>query len=240
MKIFGQPADYSEILQRVFWFSFATGILCTVMLAKGSPAVQALIDSVVTEADIGPIKGIKVLYVLIPGVIAVFSRVIKLHDRISDVLRIRFIFDTRYFLYPLCQGVGLELNDTRKAAIDKTRDDSMYQTVYKYAGFRDPMIDVQLVRTAADNWGWFWVLVESSFLFLTSAIIFACISKWNYMTVFIVVVMLEIVFILFQWLACIKSAAPQVQAILSGQDRSAFIRNYFERLTEGENTSMKY
>ena len=111
MKIFGQPADYSDILQRVFWCSFATGILCTVMLAKGSPGVQALIDSVGGEADVGPVKGIRVLYVLIPGVIAVFSRMIKLHDRISDVFRIRFRFDTRFFLYPLCEGVGLDLSD---------------------------------------------------------------------------------------------------------------------------------
>ena len=33
MKIIGQPADYSEILQRIFWFSIATGLFSTAMLA---------------------------------------------------------------------------------------------------------------------------------------------------------------------------------------------------------------
>jgi hypothetical protein len=171
MTIIGQPADYSEMLQRVFWFSVATGVISTFLLAQDSPEIRAALDSVSTQVDFAPLKSIKILYVLIPTVIALFSRIIKLHDRISDLLRIRFIFDITFFLYPLCEGAGVPLTLEKKAAIRKSRDDAMYHTVYKYAGFKNPAIDEQLVRTAADNWGWFWVLVESIFLFGLTTVI---------------------------------------------------------------------
>jgi hypothetical protein len=230
MKIIGQPADYSEILQRIFWFSIATGLFSTAMLAKTSPAVQTFLDSIATEADLGPIKSIKVLYLLIPSAIAVVSRMIKLHDRISDLFRIRLIFDLRFFLYPLCHGAGVPLTAAQKATVRKTRNDSMYQTVYKYAGLKNPDIDNQLVRTAADNWGWFWVLVESSFLLLVTVVIFACMQKWNYVTGFLLVVLVEMILLLIQWFACIRSAKPQVNAILNDPKRKSAIQQYFNSL----------
>jgi hypothetical protein len=230
MKIFGQSADYSEILQRVFYCSIVTGIVCTTLLAKASPAVQQFIDSITTEADIGHVKSVKVLYVLIPGVIAMVSHMIKLHDRISDLLKIRFFFDMRFFLYPLCQGVGVPLTEERKANLRKSRDASMYATVYKYAGFKNPVIDEHLVRTAADNWGWFWALVESSFLLLVSLVILVFLQKWTYVTGFLLALLGELALMFVLWLACIRSAKPQVEAILSEPQRMDEIKEYFYSL----------
>ena len=90
MMIFGQPESYSDMLQRIFYFSVATGLLCTVLLTFGSPHFRAFLDSFDVQADIGPISGLKALYVLIPLAVAVLSRVLKLHDRVSTLLRIRF------------------------------------------------------------------------------------------------------------------------------------------------------
>jgi len=230
MKIFGQSADYSEILQRVFWFSIGSGFVCTVILAKASPAVHSLIESISTNADLGPIKSVKVLYVMIPGAIAVVSRMIRLHDRISDFFKIRFTFDIKFFLYPLCQGAGVPLTDDLKAKIRKTRNDSMFQTVYKYAGFRNPVIDEQLVRTAADNWGWFWVLVESSFLFIVTAGIMVFLSKWNFVLFCLGVFLIEMILLIVQWFACKRSARRQVVEILKDHKRKTDIAMHFESL----------
>lgn len=230
MKIIGQPADYSEMLQRVFWFSVATGVISTFLLAQDSTEIRAVLDSVSTQVDFGPLKSIKILYVLIPAVIALFSRIIKLHDRISDIFRIRFIFDINFFLYPLCEGAGVSLTTKRKAAIKKSRDDAMYNTVYKYAGFKSPTIDDQLVRTAADNWGWFWVLVESIFLFGLTASIFLFRRQWPYVNGLLCVLLIECLLAWVLWRACVRNAKPQISAILSDQTRAAQIRNYYRAL----------
>ena len=230
MKFFGQPADYSEMLQRVFFFSIVTGLICTFLLASASPLIQEIVDSLKTEVDFGPIKSIKAMYILIPGVIALLSRIIKLHDRISDLLWIRMIFDTKFFLYPLCQRAGVPLTEEIKAKLRKTRDDSMYQTVYKYAGYKKPQIDDQLVRTAADNWGWFWGFVESSFLFIVTTVILAYLHKWDYVIKLLYIILFEIFLMLILSYACIRSARPQVDAILNDTNRKSEIQGYFQSL----------
>jgi hypothetical protein len=155
MKIFGQPESYSDMLQRIFYTSVASGLICTVILSHASPAVKVFLDTVPTVANIGPLKGLKALYVLIPLAIGLISRIVRLHDKISVILRIRFLFDTRYLLFPLAELSGHNLTKNFKKAISKNRVDAMNSVFNIYAGFIDPVIDTQLVRTAADNWGWF-------------------------------------------------------------------------------------
>jgi len=112
----------------------------------------------------------------------------------------------------------------------KSRDDSMYAIVYRYAGFKNPVIDDQLVRTAADNWGWFWVLVESSFLVGLTAAFFAFRAQWAYTKGLLWVLLVECVLLWIQWRACIRSAKPQVKAILNDQQRFQQIQIYFNNL----------
>lgn len=231
MKIIGQPENYSEILQRVFWCSVGTGFLCTLILATASPAVKALIESIEGEADIGPVKGVAVLYVLIPFGAGFIARIIKLHNKVSDLLRIRLTFDTKYLLFPLCRDSGVTLSDDLKKKIRNAREDAMNQTFYEYASFIDPKIHKQLVRTAADNWGWFWVLIESSFLLSLTTVILMWWSKWSYVKRFFLwFILFELIMIIYYWFACIRSAKPQVDAILNDTSRKDSIAGYFNSL----------
>jgi hypothetical protein len=230
VKIFGQPGDYSEILQRILYTSIATGLACTVALAKASPLLQELVNSVDTAADIAFIKNIPILYVLIPMLIGVLSRLLKLHDKISDIFRIRYLFDTRCLLFPLAKGAGLALTEDLKKKICQDRVDSMYAVFYPFAAFKKPIIDEQLVRTAADNWGWFWVLVESSFLIIVTTATLAYMQKPAYVFWCLVVLLLEFVLMLAYWLSCQKGGERQVKAILSDTGRKKTIAKYFRSL----------
>lgn len=227
MKIFGQPESYSDILERVFYTSVAAGVVCTVILAQASPAVADILESVSTNAEIGPIKGVKALYVLIPLAVGLISRMLRLHDRISDVLRIRHRFDTRCILFPLAEQAGHELTAKLRRAISRNRVDAMYAVFYPYAGFKDPAIDTQLVRTAADNWGWFWVLTESSFLFGTTAVILSILGKITHLKICLGILLVQMCLLLVEWLACRRSARRQVAAIVADSSRRADIRAYF-------------
>jgi hypothetical protein len=230
MKIFGLPKDYDEILQRIFYTSFATGFACTIVLVKASPALQKFIDSINTSADIGFIRNIPVLYVLIPLLIGVFSRLLILHDMISDVFRIRYLFDTRCLLFPLAKGVGLTVTKDLQKKISSNRVNSMKAVFYKFAEFENPVIDKHLVRTAVDNWGWFWVLVESSFLITVTAFIFGYMQKWNYVFGCLIALLVELIFILIYWLRCQKGGARQVSAIILDKSRKKSIAKYFRSL----------
>jgi hypothetical protein len=230
MKVFGQPDSYSDMLERMFYMCIVSGLICTLILADASPALSVFLNSVTTEADIGPLKKLKALYVLIPLLIAFFSRVVKLHDLISDVFRIRHMFDTQFILYPLAVGSGVPLTDTLKKKIAKKRDTTMYAVFYPYASFRDPKIDRQLVQTSADHWGWYWVFVESAFLFAVTATILAVIGQYDHARICLGVIVVELLFSLFLGFACRRNAQPQVAAILADQSRLNSISAAFYRL----------
>lgn len=227
MKIFGQPESYSDILQRIFYTSVGSGIICTFILAKASPNVQAIIDSVSTQVDIGPIKGLKALYVVFPIGVSLISRMLRLHDKISDVLRIRLLFDTRYILFPLAELSGHDLTKELKEKIRSNRNAAMHVVFYPYAGFMDPAIDKQLVRSAADNWGWFWVLIESAFIFGLTAVTLWILQKNTYLQVCLWVLFLHMCLLLVEWVACRQAASRQVKAVLADSSRRSDVWAYF-------------
>ncbi len=230
MKIIGQPENYSEMLQRIFYSSFASGIICTIFLAQASPTVSSFIDSISTKADFGFIKNLNALLVIIPLVIGLISRMLRLHDKLSYLLRIRFLFDTRYILYPLANLTGVTLTKKRKKILDRNRVNAMSNVFYKYASFINPIIDTQLVRTAADNWGWFWSLLESFFLFGLTAFILWLLDNNSYVQVCLIILLIEFCLLLVQWFECRKSAKRQVEAITSDNDRRTDISAYFSSL----------
>jgi hypothetical protein len=230
MKIIGQPDSYSEILERVFVFTLASGFVYTALLAHASPSFRNLLDSISTTADLGPLKGINALSVFIPLVIAVASRAIRLHDRISDILRLRQRFDTLHILFPMAERAGFTLTETCKEQLTADRKPAMYATFYPFAGFADPVIDRQLVRTAADNWSWFWVAVEAIFLGLVTLGILAFLTRWTHVAWLTVALVVLLGFVLFQWSVCRGGAAHQVQAILDDPDRKQTVRAYFAKI----------
>ena len=230
MKILGQPESYSDILQRVFYTTFFSGLICTVILAQASPAVKAFLDSVSTEAKLNfliSVNGLKILYAFIPLLIGLILLMLRIHDKISDILRIRYLFDTRYILFPLAQLSGHNLTKELSKSIRKNRVMDMDAVFYPYASFINPKIETQLVRTAADNWGWFWVTLESSFVFSVTTILLKIWFKSTYVQLFLIVILVQMCFLLYQFFECRKSAKRQVNAILSDKSRRTDIHVYF-------------
>ncbi|MCJ7729033.1 MAG: hypothetical protein MUO27_04030 [Sedimentisphaerales bacterium] len=224
MKIFGQPESYSDMLERVTIFNFITCLICVFVLSFYSPSVKKILDYMPVEIDIVGIKGLKALYVLVPAIITFVSRVIKLHDRISDLLSIRIKFDTKHILAPLSREVGSNLDSN---VLRKMRIDMMYKVFYHYAGFDKPVIDLQLVRSALDDWGWLWVEMEVCCLFIVTTIIFLILLKPAQFFIITGAVSLLILMAFFQYRACIRDAEAEVNAIVSDGPRKEEITKYF-------------
>ena len=227
MKIIGQPESYSDMLERIFVFTLGTSILCVFWLSATSKTIKDILDSISMEAEIGFIKSVKALYVLIPLVVAILSRIIKLHDKISDFFLIRQTFDTKHILIPMAQKVGSSIQPN---VIKKNRVDIMYKLFYPYAGFKDPQIDAQLVRTALDNWGWYWVILESDFVLFLNMLIFFIIGNIKSALVSLIIALVLIFLSFFQYRVCIKSANAELNAIIDDDKRKMEILDFFSTL----------
>ena len=195
-----------------------------------SPEVKRVLDSIGTEADLGPIKGLKLLYVAVPFLLALFSRVIKLHDRVSDLLRLRYLIDTRWILIPLAEGVGLDLDGSRRLLIRRNRRNAMYSVFYPYVSLPEAKIDRQLVRSALDNIGWFWVLLEAIVVVLATSIMSYFLEAYDAARWMLALAAFMTFLAALLWFACKRTTIAEVGAILQKQDLSGAIRTYFEGL----------
>jgi len=234
MSIISQPDSYQGILKRIFYMSVITGVVCTFCIAKASPLFKELLDSFNVEANLGPMKNVKALYLLIPLGIALTSRIFRLHDKLQKVFGIRKKFEERYILQPLAKNLNLNLDEQQKCCIANKRTDLMRNVFYPYASFSNPSIDRQLVYTAADHWGWFWSALESSFILLITIIIFLALSAWLYLKITLGVVLLLVLFMFYQWRILIKTAETQVKAIKEDPKRQEKTTSIFQTLCEGE------
>jgi len=102
--------------------------------------------------------------------VGAIARSIRLHDRISDVFRIRLRFDVDYLLLPLARDSGANVGALSMAKLRKERGRLMAKTFYKYASSTDPVIDKHLIYQALDWWSWYWVLVEAVAVFLPTGV----------------------------------------------------------------------
>jgi hypothetical protein len=232
MSLIEQPESYSDVLKRVFYVSLAAGIASTVVIAYVSPEAKALLDKGPYSVELGGLNEFKALYVAIPFSIALASRVILLHDQLQKIFCLRAKFELDSVLLPLAQQVGFPMDARRKQWLITNRRSAMYQAFYPYASFMDPMIDKQLVRTAADQWGWFWAALESAFILAVSCAILAILQAWTWVIVFILLCCVLLLGMRTLWKRIRKTALEQVAAIANEGNRASDIRDVFFRVCE--------
>jgi len=237
MSLIGQPESYSDMLKRIFAATLAVGIICTVAVAGVSPAVREVLESWDAEAGIGILKGVKALYVLIPLLLAVLTRVFLVHDKISDLFGLRRRFDIQNILKPLAEGVGFPTTGKRWLEIRTNRDLLMRRTFYPYASFKDPKIDGQLVRTAADRWAWFWCMIEPQVVLLITGIIFAVLKAWVWLGVVCAAMAVLILIALVLWPQLRKGAESQVADILTCENWKTQIRAALNDVLGGQDSA---
>jgi uncharacterized membrane protein len=223
MSIIGQPESYSDILKRIFWVTLGTGVICTSILSTISPDVHALLAPLDAEIKIGPIEKVKASLVLIPFLVALISRALVLHDKISDFLHIRARFDVEYLLKPLVNGVGLSLSEQESKVLEVRRTAAMRKMFYPFASFKDPKIDAQTVITAADHWGWFWCTVEPQVILGIFAIFCTIMQAWLYVAATLFVIAVMLFGAAHFWREAKNSAKAQVAEILSERTRREHI-----------------
>ena len=159
--------DYQSMLRRIVVFTILAGCLSVWLLRTYSPSVDGLLGKLDFDVELPYLKKVNVLGYLLPAIaFGIFAYSIRLHDKISDLLRIRHTFDTRIILRRFCDELGVK--DHKRVYANRHR--AMKLAFYKYASSTDPKIDKHNIFEALDNWAWFWVLVEFWFVIAVTGI----------------------------------------------------------------------
>lgn len=175
-------SDYNVVLLRVAVWS-ALGLVAVSFFVRGLlPRLTFL--QVLSDADLSPvsisIKGIQlalpvktvfsnaIFHIVFPLAAAVAGRIFKLHDRISDLLGTRQIFDIDEILVPLLGGAGVRVTVDSKRKMHTHRHRLMRNCFYRYASAwtkapDEERIDSHLAQEALDCWAAYWVVLELAF-----------------------------------------------------------------------------
>ena len=221
------------MLNRIFLFTTLSGSVATWLLRTHYQTLNDSLKFLDINVDLEFVKEVKLLGYLLPGAaVALVARVIRLHDRVSDLLRIRQRFDIREIILPLASTSGFPVCTLSRNQLRASRRRLMRRVFYRYASSTDPKIDKHLVYEALDWWSWYWALVESLVVFvLTGIVLLFRDPRWHGWIVLTVCLIIPLTILPFLRSHCARYARDEVQEILADADRKNEVIQEFRALS---------
>ena len=232
------PKNYDESLKRLGIFAFWE--LLIIFYCFHNTLIFGHFNKLIHIWEIS--NGIKQMPILIsvinPPVIisaflfAILSYVFQIHDRISDLLKIRINFDVNNILIPLAKKVGVQGIEAKKTKIILRRDTLMRSVFYKYASSRmdNPLVDKHDIEHAMAAWSWFWVFEEATAYFLIAAFA-ACVIDMYFTAIwFLIGAIILLILAFLQYPRLKRYARPQIDAIARDPKASQFVKQEFDAL----------
>jgi hypothetical protein len=227
-------SNYPEMLRKLSTAIFVVTLGCLALLRTVEPIDGALkhLDVLTPAIPIfGPVK-IPFGTFLIAFVVAAISESIRLHNKISDVFRIRSEFDLRWILMPmaLLSAVVLTSAQFEKLRIERRR--LVHELFYAYASSTAgrQVIDPHLVTQALTTWSWYWLCAEAIAIIIPTAAILAFWSHFQWVSVLLTIVLLLVTAMRVLRVDCSMYAEAQVREILSDNGRRQTVVAIFNAL----------
>jgi hypothetical protein len=223
---------YPKMLAKIALSTFFAAILAVVLLRREFPVLDKLLEPLSISVPIATGFSLPFGTVLPAFLFGGLSRIFKLHDRISDVFQIRRRFDVSDILFPLAIGSGSSLTANQMRAIKKNRDSLMYEVFYRYASGTPgkAAIDSLYIKMALDQWCWYWIVLESTFLAFCLGVTFFIAKRYFLAASFLAGVIMAILVLQLIRNLCSDYALQEVEAILDSPGRSAAIAGVFSAL----------
>lgn len=221
IPLFLAPKNYYEVRQKLGAFVVYEGWLATVILRYDSGVKlfftkieNALIPTFITKHFdwVNQINPIGLAFGMIVGLLFFIFHV---HDRISDVLKIRVRFDRKYIIRPLASAVNLPLDDRQMNLIKAAHDRYMRNLFYKYTSSKadKPLVDRHDVEQALESWSWFWVGLEGAIIWLVGGVVALLIGQDAKPWMFVILLVTYIALMGLIWPFLKRRARAQIEAI---------------------------
>jgi hypothetical protein len=231
MFLFERPTNYGEMLKKIGTFTFIIAFGLTLLAGNCSAAISNWLNRIRLPVEVWSLH-IPVLYVVPALLLAILARIIRLHDKISDLFGIRERFDLNRILVPLCGAVGIPVDLPFRNKLLNRRQNAMRRTFYRYASFEDPAISKASVLGAIDVWTWYWILLEGIALLLIAAIALAVVRAYAACCVIIATAFLATLLFGTYYGICGRRADSQIEEITSDEQRVVTIRNEFNSIRQ--------
>jgi len=225
-NLFGTISSYKEMLAKIAIFTFVSTVAALGLLSYQIPEVSSFFRQWPVKI---PVEGLELpLIILVSAlVVATVARIIKLHDRISDILGLRRRFDVAHILSPMASSVGVTVNES---VLKARRREIMRKVFYRYASSGQPVIDAHYVTMAMDQWLWFWVLIESIPIWIVVGVVLAVYERFIAAGLVVAGLVAAAIILAWSWGMSAKYAKQQVDEILSDGQRYQEVKGVLSAL----------
>lgn len=228
MKFFFEaPKNYPDMLNKIATYTFVGLLAWFYILGRVWPEASTILNKFSVNIKFAGFD-LPLGYLVSAGGLAIFARMIKFHDKLSILFRIRYRFDVYRVLKPMAEKVGYNLNKVDIAILKTQRNDLMNNVFYKYASSTSPKIDAHIVIMALDTWCWFWILLENMIVAAPFVMILFKLNKIKYLYAFGVIGIIGLLAMVYLYYACIGNAKKQINAILADKASEKGIKKVFK------------
>jgi len=226
---FDRPSGYSEMLNKIGIFTFLITLGLTWFVGHSSATAYSFLRSNATTVEILTLK-VPLLYAAPAVITATFTRIIRLHDKLSDLFGIRARFDIYRILVPLCGSLEIPVDPEFRTKLQTRRGGAMERTFYAYASFEDPKISKALVFAAIDVWTWYWILLEGAAILAVADIVLVSLKAYGGATFACALLVLAILLFATHFDVCGRLADAQIEEIVANVERANALRTEFTRI----------
>lgn len=155
-----------------------------------------------------------------------------LHDRVSDVFKIRSRFDRNHIIIPLAHSAGVTLDFDQLKRIEKSQDRLMRNVFYKYTSSTAErvLVDRHDIEQALESWSWFWVSVEGLIVWIVGLSISIAFLDVDIALIFGLLSILYLGVMWAIWPFLKRRARVQVEAIADDPTASVEIKKIFHAI----------
>ncbi|MGU5686628.1 hypothetical protein ACV1DN_20855 [Aeromonas allosaccharophila] len=219
---------YGAMLNKLAIANFFVGLIAFYFITTQSSTLNDIATRFSQDISISGFK-IPLGFLVPPVGLAIFFRIIKLHDRISDVFRLREFYDWEYVLKPIMDAVESNLD---KKTVMLNRGRLMSKVFYRYASSRDdnPVVDKHLIEMVLDQLTWYWMIIETSFIVLSAFVILLYLEAFEYALFVFYLGLGLVVFSKVLQGSCSKYTSQEVEVIIDSAPRKREIKEQFDAL----------
>lgn len=168
-------------------------------------------------------NSIKISLMYLPLLYFILETVFKIHNRISDIFKIRYYYDREVIIKTYLKI--LKINKNLKNINDELRKDLMDKIFYKYVSPSKQIVDEHLISMVMTNFQYFWIDLEVfiiSFALLISTFFVETPKELVIIILSILLISFVSLFLLIK--QCEEYSIKEVNQILLEVDRSKRIK----------------
>ena len=228
MWLFESIENYSKMIEKISKTVFMFSLLLLYCISCVNNEFKEFMESIsfeVTYEIFGVELNLALFY--LPIIMGLLEHVFKIHDKVSDLLKIRKTYDKHVIINGLIKKTGASVSV--KKCKGKLISKLMSKTFYEFASSTDPKIDSHYITMALNEWCWFWIMLDTGLLLLAVSVIFLVLN-WSWIHFWSIILgCLIFGFVLFLiMLQTINYTNNEIHAILSDKDRCKIIKKAIE------------